>query len=74
MMGQPGGLITMIDMQLFSDALMTVVVLAVAAVAFTASIMAAAAVAQRHECRAHIRGIERYLAAAAEQRRDTATR
>ncbi len=64
----------MIDMQLLNDALLTIAIVVGAAIAITISIVAAAGVQQRRERTAHIRAIEKHLAAVAAQQRPAATR
>ena len=58
----------MIDMQILNDALLAVAFVAGLAVLATLTIVALAALTQRHARRAGIRQIERLLAAVAEQR------
>jgi len=57
-----------IDMQILNDALLAVAFVAGLAVLATLTIVALAALTQRHARRAGIRQIERLLAAVAEQR------
>ena len=64
----------MIDMQLLNDALLAVAFVAGLAVLATLTIVAMAALTQRHARRAGIRQIERLLAAVADQRNSSATR
>jgi hypothetical protein len=63
-----------IDMQLLNDALLAVAFVAGLAVLATLTIVALAALTQRHARRAGIRQIERLLAAVADQRNSSATR
>jgi len=63
-----------IDMQLLNDALLAVAFVAGLAVLATLTIVAMAALTQRHARRAGIRQIERLLAAVADQRNSSATR
>jgi len=63
-----------INMQLLSDALLAVAFVAGLAVLASLTIVAAAALTQRHARRVGIRQIERLLAAVADQRNSSATR
>ena len=63
----------MIDMQLLNDALLAVALIVGLAILSSLTIVAAAALTQRHARRVGIRQIERLLAAVAEQR-NSATR
>jgi hypothetical protein len=57
----------MIDMQLLNDALLTVLFAVGVAIFLSLSIVAAAALSQRHERKQHVREIEQHLAAVAER-------
>jgi hypothetical protein len=63
-----------IDMQLLNDALLAVAFVVGLAVLASLTIVAAAALTQRHARRTGIRQIERLLAAVADQRNSSATR
>jgi hypothetical protein len=63
-----------IDMQLLNDALLAVAFIVGLAVLASLTIVAAAALTQRHARRAGIRQIERLLAAVADQRNSPAAK
>jgi hypothetical protein len=63
-----------IDMQLLNDALLALAFVAGLAILSSLTIVAAAALTQRHARRVGIRQIERVLAAVADQRNSSATR
>jgi hypothetical protein len=64
----------MIDMQLLNDALMVIALVVLAAIAISVAVVAAAGVRQRRSRTAHVRAIEKHLAAVAERQSPAATR
>ncbi len=64
----------MIDMQILSDALVTLAFVVGLAVLLAVSIVAAAALTRRHERKAGVRRIEQHLADAAQRRHETPAR
>jgi cytochrome c biogenesis protein CcdA len=60
------------DVQTLNDALLTLAFCVGLALLLAISIVAAGALTQRHERRAHVRSIERHLAAAAAEDQDSA--
>ncbi len=64
----------MIDIQLLSDALLTVAFIVGLVIAISASVVVAAALHERHTRATRIRDIEQHLAAAAEQPSPAAAR
>lgn len=64
----------MIDVQILNDALLTLAFCAGLAVLLALSIVAAAALTQRHERKEHVREIERHLARVAKEQDAAASR
>ena len=64
----------MIDVQTLNDALVTLAFCVGLALLLAISIVAAGALTQRHERKAHVQRIERHLAAVAEQQDPAAAR
>jgi cytochrome c biogenesis protein CcdA len=66
--------VPVIDIQILNDALLTLAFCVGLALLMAVAIVAAGALHQRNERRAHIRSIERHLAAAAEDQNPASVR